>query len=171
MLIYLNVTKFKMDIQLGAGHNTPEYALLIGINSVLPTATDNKVGLGKYALGPIIVAARLLPKLDSFLIGVLSQQVSVGGDADRKSINISNASLRINTIWGEKWWSVAEAGWMVNWERNTKGSMKLELEIGRNVIGKWGFFIRPGIGIFGQDLPGAYNWKITGGIRYIFASF
>jgi len=152
-------------------YNTPEYAVLVGVNAVFPTATENKVGSGKYALGPIIATARFLPKFNSFLIGVLSQQISVGGDSDRKSINISNLSLQINTVWAEKWWSVAQAGWMVNWERSTRGNMNLELEIGRNVMGKWGLFIRPGIGIFGQDLPGAYSWKIAGGIRYIFPSF
>ena len=33
----------------------------------------------------------------------------------------------------------------------------VELEAGRNVAGKLGVFIRPGIGIWGQDLPGAYT--------------
>jgi len=152
-------------------YNTPEYAVLIGVNASFPTATEDKVGLGKYTLGPIIATARFLPKFNSFLIGVLSQQISVGGDSDRKSINISNASLRINTIWAEKWWSVARAGWLLNWEQSTRGSMDLDLEIGRNVVGKWGIFIRPGIGIFGKDLPGNYSWKIAGGIRYIYPSF
>ncbi len=152
-------------------YNTPEYAFFIGMNAVFPTATEDKVGLGKYRLGPIIATARFLPKFDSFLFGVLSHRVSVGGDSDRKSINISNLSLRITTIWAEKWWSVAQAGWQLDWERSTRGSMNLELEIGRSVVGKWGVFIRPGIGIFGQDLPGAYSWNIKGGIRYIFPSF
>ncbi len=152
-------------------YNTPEYAFFIGMNALFPTATDTKLGFGKYTLGPIIAASRFLPKLDSFLFGVLSHRVSVAGDSDRRSVNVSSASIRINTIWAEKWWSVARAGWQLDWERSTKGSMDLDLEIGRNVVGKWGVFIRPGIGIFGKDLPGAYNWKIAGGIRYIFPSF
>jgi len=161
-----------LNVTLGwRAYNTPEYAILVGINATFPTATDTKVGLGKYMLGPIIATGRFLPKFNSFLIGVLSHQVSVGGDSDRKSINISNLSLRINTVWAEKWWSVAQAGWMVNWEQSTRGNMNLELEIGRNVVGKWGVFIRPGIGIFGRDLPGAYSWNVQGGIRYIFPSF
>ncbi len=152
-------------------YNTPEYAFFIGMNALFPTATDTKLGFGKYTLGPIIAASRFLPKLDSFLFGVLSHRVSVAGDSDRRSVNVSSASIRINTIWAEKWWSVARAGWQLDWERSTRGSMDLDLEIGRNVVGKWGVFIRPGIGIFGKDLPGAYNWKIAGGIRYIFPSF
>ena len=161
-----------LGVTLGwRGYNTPEYAFLIGINATFPTATETKVGVGKYTLGPIIATAWFIPKWESFLIGVLTQQVSVGGDSDRKSINISRASLRINTIWVEKWWSVVEAGWMVNWRRSMRGNMNLELEIGRNVVGKWGVFIRLGTGFFGQDLPGAYSWNIKGGIRHIFPSF
>ena len=45
--------------------------------------------------------------------------------------------------------------------------MALELELGRNAVGKWD----PGIGIFGQNLRGAYDWNIEGGIRYMFPSF
>ena len=161
-----------LGVTLGwRAYNTPEYAFLIGINATFPTATETKVGVGKYTLGPIIATAWFIPKWESFLIGVLTQQVSVGGDSDRKSINISRASLRINTIWVEKWWSVVEAGWMVNWRRSMRGNMNLELEIGRNVVGKWGVFIGLGTGFFGQDLPGAYSWNIKGGIRHIFPSF
>ncbi|MCH6584739.1 MAG: hypothetical protein IH810_02695 [Proteobacteria bacterium] len=143
-----------LGVTLGwRAYNTPEYAFLIGINATFPTATETKMGLGKYTLGPIIVTARFIPKWASFLIGVLTQQVSVGGDSDRKSFNISRASLRINTIWVEKWWSVVEAGWMVNWRRSMRGNMNLELEIGRNVVGKWGVFIRPGTEFLGRIFP------------------
>jgi len=143
-----------LGVTLGwRAYNTPEYAFQIGINATFPTATETKMGLGKYTLGPIIVTARFIPKWASFLIGVLTQQVSVGGDSDRKSFNISRASLRINTIWVEKWWSVVEAGWMVNWRRSMRGNMNLELEIGRNVVGKWGVFIRPGTEFLGRIFP------------------
>ena len=152
-------------------YNTPEYAVLVGVNATFPTASDDKVGRGKYALGPIIATARFLPKLKSFVIGVLSHNVSVGGDSARKSINASSLLLRFNSVWGKHWWSVAQAGWQVDWEQSTKGSMNLELEVGRNIVDKWGVFIRPGVGIFGQDVPGAYNWNIAGGIRYIFPGF
>ncbi len=162
-----------LGVTLGwRAYNTPEYAFFLGMSATFPTASETKVGLGKYSLGPVIATSRFLPKWESFLIGVLSHQVSVGGDSDRKSINVSNLSLRINTIWAEKWWSIAQAGWRLDWERSTRGSMNLEFEIGRNVVSKWGVFIRPGIGVFGQDLPGfGYRWSIQGGIRYVFMSF
>ncbi len=162
------------DLAITAGwrtYSTPQYAVVLGVISTLPTATETGLSLGKYTVGPSIYTTRFLPRWDSFLSGILRQQVSVGGDPTRKSVNISNAALQINTFWGAHGWSIVQAEWKVDWERSTKSSMTLELELGRNVVGKWGVFVRPGIGIYGQDLPGAYAWNINGGIRYMFQNF
>ncbi len=152
-------------------YNTPEYAVLIGVSSTFPTATEAGLSLGKYTVGPTIASARFLPRWDSFLAGIVTQQVSVGGDAARSSVNVSTAAIQLNTFWGERWWSIAHANWRVDWERSAKSAMILELELGRNVVGRLGVFVRPGVGIWGQDLPGAYAWNINGGIRYMFRSF
>ncbi|MEE8151328.1 MAG: hypothetical protein V3T43_06390 [Nitrosomonadaceae bacterium] len=74
------------------------------------------MGLGKYTLGPIIATARFIPKWASFLIGVLTQQVSVGGDSDRKSINISehryesipSGSRSGGALWRLGGWSIGD---------------------------------------------------------------
>ena len=34
-----------------------------------------------------------------------------------------------------------------------------------------GVYVRPGGGIWGRDLIGAYDWNIEGGIRSMFPSF
>ncbi len=152
-------------------YNTPEYAVLLGVMSTFPTATESQLSLGKYTISPVIFTGRFLPRWNSLLSALITQQVSVGGDSARNSVNVSKAQIQINTFWGANGWSVVDADWRVDWERNTRSSMTLELELGRNVVGKWGLFVRPGIGIYGQDLPGAYAWNITGGIRYMFPSF
>ena len=162
------------DLSILAGwraYNTPEYAVLIGVLTTLPTAEETRLGLGKYTVGPTIATARFLPGWESFLIGSFTQQISVGGDSVRNPVNLSRALVQLNTIWGTQWWTVAQAAWQVDWERSTTGSMALELELDRNVVGKWGVFVRPGVGIFGQNLGGAYDWNIEGGIRYMFPSF
>ena len=162
------------DLAVTAGwraYNTPEYAVVLGVISTLPTAAETGLSLGKYTVGPTIFTGRFLPRWDSLLSGIITQQVSVGGDPARNSVNVSKAALQINTFWGAHGWSIVHADWRVDWERSTRSSMTLELELGRNVVGKWGVFVRPGIGIYGQDLPGAYAWNINGGIRYMFPSF
>jgi hypothetical protein len=162
------------DLAVTAGwraYNTPEYAVLLGVLSTFPTAAETGLGLGKYTVGPLIATARFLPQWESFLMGVFTQQVSVGGDPARQSINRSRMIGQINSFWAERWWTTAQAVWQVDWERSAKTSMTLEVEIGRSVVGRWGVFARPGVGIWGQDLLGAYDWNVEVGVRYMFPSF
>jgi hypothetical protein len=162
------------DFTVTAGwraYNSPEYALLVGAVSTFPTAADDTLGFGKYTVGPAIATARFLPRLDSFLIGLLSYQTSVGGDPSRKDISLLNLTAQVNSFWGERWWTVFQAIWQVDFERSGKSSMTMELEAGRSLIGRFGAYVRPGIGIWGRDLIGAYQWNIEVGVRYMFTSF
>lgn len=152
-------------------YNTPEYALLVGVVTTMPTAAESGLGFGKYTLGPSIATARFVPQWDSFLMALFTQQVSVGGDPARNSVNLSKLTGQINSFWGERWWSIVNTVWQIDWERNAKSSMTVELEVGRNLVGRLGMFVRPGVGIWGRDLLGAYDWNVEVGIRYMFPSF
>jgi len=152
-------------------YNTPEYAFLIGAVSSFPTASNDLLGTGKYTVGPIIATGRFLPRWESFLFGVFQHQVSAGGDPSRADLSFTNASLQINTIWAERWWTIAQGVWQVNWEQKAKSSMTLEFELGRNIVGRWGVYMRPGIGVWGNADAGAYDWNIEVGTRYMFKSF
>lgn len=152
-------------------YNTPEYALLIGAASSFPTASDDLLGSGKYTVGPIVATGRFLPQWESFLFGVFQHSVSAGGDPSRADVSFTQASLQINTIWADRWWTTAQGAWQVNWEQKGKSSMVFEIELGRNVVGRWGLFARPGVGIWGNDLAGAYEWNVEVGTRFMFKSF
>jgi len=152
-------------------YNTPEYAFFIGAVSTFPTAAENTLGLGKYTVGPFIATARFLPRWESFLFGVFQHQVSIGGDPARADVSLTRATAVINKIWPERWWTIVQGVWQVDWERNAKSSMTLEFEAGRNLVGRLGLYVRPGVGVWGQDLFGAYNWNIEVGIRRTFPSF
>jgi hypothetical protein len=152
-------------------YSTPEYTVLVGVISTFPTGTEPGLSLGKYTVGPTGATARFLPKLDSLLLGLFTHQISVAGDPVRSSVNVSKATLQVNSFWAQRWWSIVHAEWRVDWERNAKSNMTVELELGRNVVGRLGVFVRPGVGVWGQDLPGAYTWNINGGVRYMFRSF
>lgn len=152
-------------------YSTPEYALFIGALSTFPTAATGNLGTGKYTTGPFLATARFLPRWDSFLFGVFQHQVSVGGDPSRADISISRALAQINSFWAERWWTIVQGVWQVNWERNAKSSMTMEFELGRSLVGPFGAYVRPGVGIWGRDLAGAYQWNIEVGVRYMFGSF
>lgn len=152
-------------------YNTPEYAFLIGAASSFPTASDNSLGSGKYTVGPIIATGRFLPRWESFLFGVFQHSVSAGGDPSRSAISLTQASVQVNTIWADRWWSTVQGVWQVNWEQKAKSSMTFEVELGRNVVGQWGMYLRPGVGIWGNEVVGAYDWNVEVGTRYMFKSF
>jgi hypothetical protein len=162
------------DLSVTAGwraYNTPEYAVILGMTSTFPTSAESSLGSGKYNVGPLLATARFLPQWESFLFGVFQHLTSVGGDPARRDLSLTRAIVQINTIFKERWWTIVQGVWQVDWERNGKTSMTVEFEAGRNVVGRWGVFVRPGVGIWGRDVLGAYDWNIEGGVRYIFPSF
>ena len=136
-------------------YNTPEHAFLIGAVSTFPTAGEQTLGSGEYTTGPFIATARFLPKWESFLFGIFQHQISVGGDPSRSDISLTRARAQISTIWAERWWTVAQAVWQVDWERSAKSSMTMEFEVGRSLMGRLGAFVRPGVGIWGRNISGA----------------
>ena len=152
-------------------YNTPEYAFFIAAISTFPTASEDSLGFGKYTVGPLIATARFLPRWESFLFGVFQHQLSVGGDPARADVSLTRATALINSIWADRWWTIVQGVWQIDWERSAKSSMTLEFEVGRNLVGRLGMFVRPGVGIWGQDVVGAYNWNIEVGIRRTFPSF
>jgi hypothetical protein len=152
-------------------YNTPEYALFIGAASSFPTALETTLGLGKYTVGPLIATGRFLPKWESFLFGVFQHQVSVGGDPARADISLTRATVQINTIWADRWWTTVQGVWQVNWEQQAKSSMTFEVEFGQNIVGRWGVYLRPGVGVWGREVIGAYDWNVEFGTRYMFKSF
>lgn len=161
-----------LSVTLGwRAYNTPEYAILVGVLSTFPTASEQGLGLGKYTVGPAVATARFIPRWDSFLIALLQYQASVGGDPSRRDVSQFRGVAQINSFWAEKWWSIVNGVWQVNWEQNGKSSMTMEFEVGRSLIGRWGMYARPGVGIWGQSLAGAYQWNVEVGIRYVFPSF
>ena len=162
------------DLAVTAGwraYNTPEYAFFLGASSTFPTAAENALGSGKYTVGPFIATARFLPRWESFLFGIFQHQASVGGDPVRRDVELTKVSAQINTIWAERWWTIVQGQWQIDWERSAKSSMTLEFEGGMNLGGRWGIFMRPGVGVWGRDLAGAYEWNIEIGIRRMFGSF
>ena len=162
------------DLSVIAGwraYNTPEYALLVGALGSFPTASEPVLGFGKYTVGPAIATARFLPRLESFLIGLLSYQTSVGGDPSRKDVSLFNITAQVNSFWGQRWWTIVQSVWNVDFERSGKSSMVMEFEAGRNLIGRFGAYVRPGVGIYGRDVIGAYIWNVEVGVRYMFTSF
>src|SRR5215813_2820906 len=113
----------------GRVYQVPGDAIFVGMDFTFPTAAD-KLGSGKYTIGPGVATAHVFPAWQSIFFTLLQHQVSVGGDPSRQTINVSRVQALFNTIWTERWWTQLEAVTQVDWERKATNSMTLEFEGG-----------------------------------------
>lgn len=155
----------------GRLYSVPGDAIFAGMDFTFPTADSKQLGSGKYTVGPGVATAHVFPELSSLFFTLLQHQISVGGDPSRQAISTSSFQAFFNTIWTDRWWTRIEAVTQVDWERNAKNSMTLEFEGGRRITQDWGVWVRPGVGLWGRNIPGAYEWNIEVGIRRMFSTF
>ena len=149
----------------------PGYAVFAAMDVTFPTAARPSLGTGKYTIGPAVATSRVFPGLSSFIFGFLQHQVSVGGDPARKDITISRLALTWNTVWGERGWTQVQAQSQIDWNRNNRSSMSLEFEGGWSITKEWRVFVHPGVGLWGRDVLGNYDWIMQVGVRRMFPSF
>jgi hypothetical protein len=162
------------DLFVRAGgrlYSAPGDAIFAGMDFTFPTAESKQLGSGKYTIGPGVATAHVFPDLDSLFFTLLQHQVSVGGDPSRRAISVSNIQAFFNTIWTDRWWTRVEAMTQLDWERKATNSMTLEFEGGHRFPNNWGVWVRPGVGLWGRNIPGAYEWNIEVGVRRMFARF
>ena len=126
-------------------YNTPEYAFLIGAASSFPTASDDSLGSGKYTVGPIHRHRPFPPSMGVLPVrGLPNIPVSAGGDPSRSGHLshqcVTYRSIRSGPTVGGR---IVQGVWQVNWEQKAKTSMTFEVELGRNIVGRWGVYATP----------------------------
>lgn len=154
----------------GRVYSVPGDAIFAGVDFTFPTA-EGTLGTGKYTVGPGVATAHVFPAWRSMFFMLLQHQFSVGGDPSRNDISASKIQAWFNTIWADHWWTQLEAVIQVDWERKETTSGTLEFEGGYRLTKDWSTWVRPGVGLWGRSLPGAYDWNIEVGIRRTFEGF
>ena len=149
-------------------YQSPDFSLLVGADAIFPTATDTQLGRGKYEIGPGMAASVPIPSLKSTLLSVAQHFVSVGGDPSRPDVDFSALQFQLNTVWSKEWWTLLEGDLNVDWTRGAKTGAVFEGEVGRRFGHHWRAWVRPGAGLWGQDVRGTYDWSVQLGIRYMF---
>jgi hypothetical protein len=145
-------------------------AFFIGTDASFPTASEMQLGTGKYTIGPGGAMAVPLARLQS-LFFVLGQDFSsIGGDPSRADLHFTQVQSAVNTIWSERWWSLASMTWDVDWNHNRKSTMNLLFEVGHRFDKHWNFFAGPGLGVVGKDTPFGLDWTVQAGLRWVYAT-
>lgn len=161
--------------------NTADGSLFFGSEFYFPTASHDQLGSGRFEVGPAVVGSLNLADLRSnaylwveYLTSVtddLRDGSSGGTSAVDRSTSESRVRLRLNTLWSKEWWSFVESRFFVDWTQNAKTGMVLLFEGGRRLDDHWRVYLRPEVGLWGRNLPGAFDYGVEAGVRYMFYLF
>jgi hypothetical protein len=156
-------------VRMGAlVYDTPGLRLFAGGDVIFPTANTDETGRSKYSVGPGIAISAPLPEWGVMLFWRFQQVVSVGGDPSAQDVDYTRLRFRFAKPLSPDWWVHAEPEIRIDWANAAKTAVLSQFEIGRKLDGHWRLFMRPAIGVSGNDVPGAYDWFIRFGVRYMF---
>ncbi|MGH7164146.1 MAG: hypothetical protein ACREIS_01315 [Nitrospiraceae bacterium] len=158
-----------MTVRMGGRlYASENFALLIGTDASFPTASEKQLGFGKYTLGPGGAVAVPMPRARSLLFVLVQDFNSVGGDPSRANLHFMQVQSAVNTIWSERWWTIIQGTWNMDWNHNRKTTMNLLGEVGHNFDNHWNVFAGAGGGVVGQDTFLGLDWTVQAGVRWVF---
>ncbi len=147
----------------------PEFTALLEGQVVFPTASDANLGRGKYQFVPGLTLSIPIQRLDTLFLPAVQQTISIGGDPSRNDLNFTKLSLEFTTPWANnQWWTTIQPDLYVDWNQKGKTAMNMEFEIGKRLGQHFRAWLRPAVGLWGTGVPGAYDWYVQIGIRYMF---
>jgi hypothetical protein len=145
------------------------FALILVMEAIFDTAEDPRLGQGKTILAPLVYAAIDLPKADSVFFPNFQQYFSVAGDDNRADVNFTVLKPNLLTRWPDRVYTFLEPQFTIDWERDAKVGLTIELEAGKILSKNIAAWARPGIGVINRnELFQVYEWNIEVGMRYIF---
>jgi len=159
------------DVNIRTGgriYANEDVALFIGTDAFFPTASDQRLGTGKYTLGPGAVLAAPMPRARSLFLLQLFDYNSVGGDPSRPDIHFMQVNSFINTIWSNHWWTIAGMTYDVNWNHEQRTSMELSGQVGYRFDNHWAVFAGPSAGVMGRETTLGQDWAVQAGLRWVF---
>ena len=145
-----------------------DYALVVGSELTFDTASNAKLGSGKHVLAPFAFAAIDLPQAKSVFFPYIQYGKAIGGDASREDVNYTNMRGSLLTRWPDKMYSFIEYSYFIDHQRANIASSQIKAEVGKFILPKTGFYIRPGTGLSGTDQRLGLHWSLELGLRHFF---
>jgi len=145
-------------------HSAGRMTFIAGAEAVLPVASDDLLGSGRWQLNPTLAA--VYPLADTaFLAGVVKSFNSVASDGDRADISQLQLRALVGYSAPQGWWLLADPQYWVDRDADDRNEFVLELEYGRMVGQTTGVWLRAGSRLGGNWNRG--DWTVGGGIRFI----
>jgi hypothetical protein len=133
------------------------FAFVAGSGLILPTATGNLLGTGKWVAAPAVGPVWLFPGRGMLFVKV-QNLTSFAGDAGRPDINalLITPSLLYSVKPG--WWVLLDSESRTNWEQAADTAVKTGLQIGHALGSGVGIWVKPEL-FWGQTRDGRWNLK------------
>ena len=93
------------------------YALVVGAELILDTASKDSLGMGKDILSPLAFASIDLPGLDSVFFPFIQYYGTIGGDDARRDVNYTSIKPVLLTRWPNRIYTVVEPNFIIDHER------------------------------------------------------
>ena len=136
-------------------------SVILGGELVLPTATDDSLGRGKFQFNPVGGAVLPLGQT-SFLYLGYKHLFSFAGDGNRADINESQPRALVGYTSPKGWWLLGDLKYTHSWKTETEQA-DFDVEIGRMVGPSTGVWTRVGTSWLDSDR----NASLLLGIRFI----
>ena len=145
------------------------FSLIMATDVIFDTADDERLGFGKTIVAPQLYAAIDLPRYNSVFFPNIQHYFSVAGNARRGDVSFTTLKPNLLTRWPNGIYTFLEPQFTVDWERDAKVGLTVELELGKLLSKNIAAWVRPGVGVINKyELPQVYEWNLEVGIRYIF---
>lgn len=145
-------------------HQSGRFTLLAGLEAVLPVATADTLGSGKYQLNPVLAGVYAF-SVQTFVAVTAKHLFSIAGDADRDDIVQGQYRVILAHTTADGWWFLADPQLWVDYHNDGRRHFAPEIEVGRMISETTGIWLRAGGHVAGNwDKD---DWTVSGGIRFI----
>ncbi|XYI03254.1 hypothetical protein ACMHYB_27230 [Sorangium sp. So ce1128] len=143
---------------------TPRFALVVGSDLVLDSATSRALGSGKNQLAPLVVGYVRVAR--PARLGLqLQHAVSFGGDPRRDDIQTSLIRPFAIVELPRGFWVGPDQSFQINHRGAPRVVSTSVLEVGAELSDRVQVYVDPGIQVGSQ---GAVDWLVTGAVRWAF---
>jgi hypothetical protein len=135
---------------------TGRFVWALGSGFILPTATDELLGTGKWVVAPVTAPVWRFPR-GLFLVKV-QNLTSVAGDTARPDINHLLITPTFIHAVGTGWWTLVDTETKTKWTEDGRTGVKSGWQVGRIISPGVGFWVKPEVW-WGANRDGRWNLK------------
>jgi hypothetical protein len=122
--------------------NLPSNLLLgVGTGLVLPTATDDVLGRGKWIAAPAVAPVWLFPRRGLAFVKV-QDWISFAGDGGRPDVHYLTVTPTLLWRLSPRWWALVDAESTSDWEQGGQTSFRVGLLLGRMLSPRYGVSLK-----------------------------